>query len=300
MPPRKPTESDDADAWSRAPRTTGDGAPDPLTGGGATDDTSAEMGAEMGAISPSSAGIVATPSPLERGTAMARELADAFRDHVQRALGRLPSVTAGLDDAETSLAFVDHYLRTVKSETRAPILALIAAEAGAYYGELVCRELGGTWIGDGKDPRRLRLLMRDQFLYFSPIDQAFEVLLGRDSPDDGDDDDDDASIITGLDVEFHAHRRARPRVHREPDATALAHADAQPDETPDDATWLAERLAELPPIAQTEYYSLTCRFETLKLVLELLATKHLSEGRTPREYQVSDYALALADADADG
>lgn len=273
VPPRKPDDDDDAithgaDAWSRAPRTAGEPT---------SDDEPA------GAISPTE-GAVASPleSPLVAGSALARELADAFRGHVQRALGRSPSVTVGLDDAETSLAFVDHYLRTMRSETRAPILSLIAAEAGAYYGELVCRALGGTWIGDGKDPRRLRVLMRDQFLYFSPVDQAFEVLRGQGGEDD-DDDDDPAVPVEGLDTEFHADRRARPR-------------DESPDtDVQDDAAWLAERLAELPPIAQSEYYSLTCRYETLKLVLELLATKHLAEGRTPREYHVGDYARALAD-----
>jgi len=263
-----------------------------MVGDAVGDDALAPSGGDAQEVAARAPASVVGAGPVAHGTAMARELADAFRGHVQRALGRLSAnrTMVGLDDAETSLAFVDHYLSTVRSETRAPILALIAAEAGAYYGELVCRALGGTWIGEGKDPRRLRVLMRDQFLYFSPVDQAFEVLLGRDAPD-GDDDsqvDDETPSISGLDTEFHARRRRRPRPQRDGEAPTQG-------EPPDDATWLAERLAERPPIARTEYYSLTCRFETLKLVLELLATKHLDEGRTPREYHVADYVEALAD-----
>lgn len=218
-----------------------------------------------------------------------------------------------LDDSETSLAYVDHYLRTVRRERRAPIVALIAAEAGAYYGELVRTQMGGTWIGDGDDPRRLRLLLRDQFLHFSPVDQAWEALLGprgsdEDGDGDGDADDADASRLpeTRLDTSFHARRGLAPP---EPSPPAAVDDDDDDDDATsdvvvppealapatDDATWLGERLSELPPIPEDEYYSLTCRFETLKLVLELLATKHIAEGRRPREYHIADYVEALSE-----
>ncbi len=214
------------------------------------------------------------PSATTAGADLAAGLAAAFAEHVQRALG-LP-----LDGSETSLAFVDHYLRTARDGTRGPIAALVAAEAGAYYGELVRQLLGAQWIGEGSDPRRLRLLLEHQFLHFSPIDQAHEILAGLREDDDDDDDDGDAPDPDEppLDTAFHA--RSTP---------AATHPDA-----PTDASWLADRLAELPPVAAGEYYSLTCRFETLKLVLELLATKHMSEGRSPRTYTLDDYLAALA------
>lgn len=279
MPPsRKPTSADldDADAWSRAPRTASDG-PTP-------EDEVAD--APTVGVAPRSAELPSV-GPIAQGTKLARELADAFRGHVRRALG------APLDDSETSLAFVDHYLRTVRSETRAPILSLIAAEAGAYYGELVCATIGGTWIGDGRDPRRLRVMMRDQFLHFAPVDQALEALLGpgRDPIETGS--DDEGTAIATLDTTFHARRDRRPPTA--PPADDAAASEAEP--ASDDASWLAERLAELPPIGEDEYYSLTCRFETLKLVLELLATKHVGEGKSPREYHVADYVEALAGRD---
>lgn len=274
------------------------------------------MESTRGSASSPPRGAVATGagSPVEQGTRLAKELAAGFREHVRRAIG-MP-----LDDSETSLAYVDHYLRTVRNETRAPIVALIAAEAGAYYGELVCATMGGTWIGDGNDPRRLRLLLLDQFLYFSPVDQAWEALLGPahagdDERDDGDDDERPTESVlpdSRLDTTFHARRGLAPP---EPDPVPLAVNDpneAEEDDdaivapsaeavrleaaASDDASWLADRLAELPSIPEDEYYSLTCRFETLKVVLEFLATKHVAEGRRPRQYQIADYVEALAAA----
>jgi hypothetical protein len=290
----EPSDHDGADVPATSPTTRGS--------------------ASSAATSPGTTPAVQTSqSPVEQGTRLAQELAAAFREHVRRAIGM------GLDDSETSLAYVDHYLRTVRNETRAPIVALIAAEAGAYYGELVRATMGGTWIGDGADPRRLRLLLQDQFLYFSPVDQAWEALLGpragddEADDDDGDDDDDDerSDVLpeTRLDTTFHARRGLAPppadpvpiaapdpdEGDDDPNAFAAAEAMRHAASTTDDATWLADRLAELPSVPEDEYYSLTCRFETLKLVLELIATKHVAEGRRPRQYHIADYVDALAD-----
>jgi len=224
------------------------------------------------AASPDGAAAAESGAPLApagSAAALAEQLASALRDHVRRSLG----VT--LEDTSTSLAFVDHYLRVARSETRPPILLLLAAEAGAWYGELVRREVGGVWIGDGKDPRSLRLLLRPQFLHFAPVDQALEALLGPES--------DESRMPEGpaLDTTFHTRRAI---------VEARALVDGSEPAAEDDASWLADRLADLPPISEDEYYSLTCRYETLKLVLELLATKHVAEGRSPREYGLEDYA----------
>jgi hypothetical protein len=213
-----------------------------------------------------------TTALVAGATALVASLADSFRAHVQRATGLT------LDGSVESLAFVDHYLRLLRrapntGDTAAPIGELVAAEAGAYYGDLVAREIGGTWIGDGQDPSRLRMLIKPQFLYFAPVAQALEIvreLAGVDATPATSDD----AAVDPIDATFHARANQ--------DGTG-----------PDDATWIAQRLAELPPVAGEEYYSLTCRFETLQLVLEMLAHKHADEGRAPREYGVADYVDAL-------
>jgi hypothetical protein len=216
-----------------------------------------------------------TPPPRAEHVAasqLAADLARAFRDHVRRSLG------VELDGSETSLAIVDHYLASARDEQRPPIVALLGAEAGAYYGELVREQVGGHWIGEGDDPRRLRLLVAPQFVHFSPVDQAIEVVLGADV------DDDDPRVPDALDTAFHL----RP-IRSGEGAQAFA---GEPD-----AAWVERRLAEMSPVPEQEYYSLTCRFETLEYILELLAAKHAAEGKSPREYGPRDYLDVLGGAD---
>jgi hypothetical protein len=191
----------------------------------------------------------------------------AFSDHVARAL------KAELDGSVTSLAFVDHYLSMARHEEREPILSLVAAGAGAYYGELVRKDLGATWIGLGNDPRRLRLLMQSQLIHFSPTDQAFEAIVGGTL----DPSDHRHPAGEGLDASFHL---LSPR----PQSSG---ASAPPRQ--DDAAWVDDRLAELSPVPEDQFYSLTGRFETLQLILQLLAAKHLEAGVPPRTYGVEDY-----------
>ena len=196
------------------------------------------------------------------------ELVGLYRDQVRRAL------SVELDDTKTALAFVDHHLSTASEEGRVPILSLLAASAGAYYGELVRRLVGGMWIGDGKDPRRLRMLMKHQFIYFSPIDQALEAIAGESlEPDD--------PRLAGAE---HFDPAFRLRPIPDPDEADEDH----------DAVWLSARLSELPAVPESQFVSLTCRFETLELMHEMLATKHASEGRSPVVLGVEDYLEALA------
>lgn len=207
--------------------------------------------------------------------ALVDELARLFRDQVGRAL----KVT--LDGSETSLAFVDHHLAQARSEDRAAILGLLAAGAGAYYGELVREVFGATWIGDGRDPRRLRLLLEPTFLHFSPVDQAIEAIAGEALLPD------DPRIPDGppLDSAFHL-RPARSESYGETEE--------------EDGPWMEARLAELSPVPEDQFHSLTCRFETLKLMVEMLAAKHAHEGREPKPHALEDYVTILAEPSASG
>lgn len=209
-----------------------------------------------------------------KAEALVQALIRSFDEQVHRAL------EVRLDNSPTSLAFVDHYLSLAREEDREPIVSLLAAGAGAYFGELVRHQMGGTWVGDGKDPRRLRLLLDSQFIYFSPVDQAYEAIAGDTlSPDD-------ARIAAG--PAFDSAFGLQPSPEEEDEQDPETHAEM------DDARWLRERLAEVPPIPADHFHSLTCRFETLQLMLELLATKHASEGRSPRHYGLTDYVEVLA------
>ncbi|CAN5798312.1 hypothetical protein BH11MYX3_BH11MYX3_41720 [soil metagenome] len=71
-----------------------------------------------------------------------REYAEQVVDYVRRALG----VTLEYDS--DTLPVLDHYLRTVQetAATAQPAtLQLVIVTAGAYFGEVVRRRLGGRW-----------------------------------------------------------------------------------------------------------------------------------------------------------
>lgn len=187
------------------------------------------------------------------------DLEQNFRKQVQRALA------FDLDGSVASLAVVDHYLSLARGETRAPILELLAAGAGAYFGELVRREFGGTWVGQADDPRSLRLLLGAQLLFFSPVAVAHAAVLGRE-PDDDD-----------LDCALHLDRRPEPG----PDPT-------------DDAAWILQRLESAAPVPEDQFYSLTTRFETIAFIVELLSERRAAAGSEPRTYTLDDYYHILS------
>lgn len=239
-------------------------------------------------------------SDTDRAGAVTRLVGDLerrFKDGVTR------SLRFDLDDSVTSLAIADHYLTQARSETREPILSLLAASAGAWFGELVRRHIGGVWLGDGSDPRSLRLLLTPAFVYFSPADLAFTAILGEDPAPS------DPRVPAGLplDAGFHLdtgtalpHRtRAADPEDPPPDPPEADQPPPDPSRRPhddgsDDATWIAARLAELAPVPEDQFYSLTGRYETLELILELLAARREAAGFEPYEYRVEDYLRAFS------
>ena len=60
-------------------------------------------------------------------------------------------------DSET-MPLLDHYLREA-SGGRPETLALVAAAAGAYFGEVVRRLVGGTWQLGSSEPEHWRLVL---------------------------------------------------------------------------------------------------------------------------------------------
>ena len=214
--------------------------------------------------SPATAGADATQALVE-------QLQTTFREQLHRALETELSADLG----ESALAYVDHYLSLIRDEQREPIISLLAAGAGAWFGEFVRARVGGQWIGDAKDPRRLRLLLEAQFIHFSPIDMAYEAIFAASL------DPDDARLPPGavLDGSFHLRKDSETCEGE--------------DEALNDHDWVAERLAQTSPLPEDQYYSLTNRFETLTLILELLASRDLARGREPTRYHLNDYVAAL-------
>jgi len=200
---------------------------------------------------------------------LVEDLRGGFATQLERALG------VGLDNSVISLAYADHYLAQARAETREPILTLLAAGAGAYFGDLVCQTIGGTWLGDGKRATSLRVLLAPQMIYFSPFAIALDAIAGEAvAPGDP-----RAPADLPLDSAF---------LFAKPPASGAEEA-----EQDDDTTWLSDVLANLAPVPENHFHSLTCRFETLELMLQLLAERQASRGCTPQTYTIADYVAAF-------
>jgi len=198
------------------------------------------------------------------------DLACRFRDQVGRTLN------FELDGTPTSLAVVDHYLSTARNESRPAILGLLAAGAGAYFGELLRDHFGAFWIGQTSDPRRLRILLAPAFIYFAPIDLAYEAIVaGPLSPED-------PRHPTGRALDTGFHLRKKP-------------ADNRPDEA-SDHDWIDEQLTHLPPLPAEQFYSLTGRFETLEVIVDRLVNRRQMQGGAPGLLAVDDYLQTLTEA----
>lgn len=90
-----------------------------------------------------------------------------------------------LDLTQDTLPILDHYAELVDSP-RDELVSLLAPMSGAYFGELLRRQLeDGLWQIDPEDYTDWRLRFERCSLSFNPIGVALEVLLGQDVPDWG-------------------------------------------------------------------------------------------------------------------
>lgn len=90
-----------------------------------------------------------------------------------------------LDMTQETLPILDHYAR-VADAPRAEIVSLLAPICGAYFGELLRRQLDdGNWVTDDSEHSEWRLVFEKCSLTFNPIGIALEVLLQQDVPDWG-------------------------------------------------------------------------------------------------------------------
>lgn len=160
-----------------------------------------------------------------------REYADQAVAYVRNALG----VTLEYDS--DTLPLLDHYLRTVEQvagaapEAQPSAVQLVVATAGAYFGEVVRRRLGGRWeLGAHDDEDAQWRVVLPTGLNFAPAGFVAAAIAQADLDD--------------LDSEFDAPPRMRPYVQR-----AL------------------ERMGE---VSVEDYYSLCGRLDTLEHIHEVL------------------------------
>ena len=90
-----------------------------------------------------------------------------------------------LDLSQDTLPILDHYAELADAP-RDEVVSLLGPMCGAYFGELIRREIGdGVWQIDPDDHAQWRMRFEGCSLTFNPIGVALEVLLGQDIPDWG-------------------------------------------------------------------------------------------------------------------
>jgi hypothetical protein len=183
-----------------------------------------------------------SPSHSADSPAEVVEYADQAVQYVRRALG-MP-----LEYDSETLPLLDHYLRSVPGDNAAAA-HLVAATAGAYFGEVVKRRLGGEWDLPSRDPGSWRLVLPTG-LWFSPAAIALAVIVGSAEEDGslGDEiTDPEADAVTGSDwdASLNAPGPLRPLV--------------------------AQVLDNMADVSHDDYYSLCGRLDTIEHVESVLA-----------------------------
>ena len=80
------------------------------------------------------------------------EMAERTVEYVRRAVG------VSLEYDSDTLPLLDHYLRSVPRD-QTPLVELVVATAGAYFGEVVIRRLGGRWEVTSPSPTDWRVVL---------------------------------------------------------------------------------------------------------------------------------------------
>ena len=113
-------------------------------------------------------------------------------EYVRRAVG------LEMDYDSDTLPLLDHYLRSVPEDQPATV-ELVATSAGAYFGEVVRRRLGGRWDTTADDVIEWRVILPTG-LHFSPAGFVAAAIIRADLDD--------------LDTTIDAPPRMRPFVEQ--------------------------------------------------------------------------------------
>jgi hypothetical protein len=182
------------------------------------------------------------PPEDDESPAEVLEYASRAVDYVKR------SLELTLEYDSETLPVLDHYLREVP-EDNAAAAHLVAATAGAYFGEVVKRRIGGMWDLPSHDPGTWRLVLPSG-VWFSPAAMALAAIRGP-----SEDADDMLDADEGTDPNVQVPQEWDASLHAPPQLRAFV-SDA------------LERMADVSP---ETFYSLCGRLDTLEHLQSVLA-----------------------------
>jgi hypothetical protein len=173
------------------------------------------------------------------------DLADSCVRFVKRAL------SIELDYTPETLPILDHYLREAQGIDREEIISLVAPAAGAYFGEVVRRQLGPSrWHWVSEDFAEVRIEFDRCFLSFNPIGSALEAVVGNEVEGYGS----NLSLLS------------------------------------EDQGLVRESLERTGEVAEEDFYRLAVRFEVIEQVVALLVEKAIAKEELSRRFGPEVYA----------
>jgi hypothetical protein len=148
-----------------------------------------------------------------------------------------------LDYQAETLSLLDHYIEEGREAARKKpeTAALVAHAAGAYFGEVVRRRYASWWRAEGDDPGEYRIELEPVYLSFSPVQMMADALLR---------DDEASSDAPSERLELEEEDRAA----------------------------VADRLAELPPVSEREFYAPSTRLEVIDIAVEAIRARKMAAG----------------------
>ncbi len=184
-----------------------------------------------------------TPEPIA-------ELVAACLDYVRRSLG------TELDFTPETLPLLDHYLSEVREEleTKPQLAELTAHAAGAYFGEVLRRQMRGFWRAPSASLHDYQVCSSVAFVSINPFGVAYDAL---------------------YDKSEHGGPRSNLRL------------------APEDHGYIAARLATVPEVPEEQFYLLTTRLEAIEITVEALRARLDEEGYSEMEYTPEDYESEL-------
>jgi len=175
-----------------------------------------------------------------------RELAEACEQYVVRALG------FQLDYSVETLPVLDQYVLDVRASVaeRPDLMPLLSHAVGAYFGEVMCRTLGGFWRTPSPNVVDWQVCLTPVFLWLNPVGVAYDALAGHTD---------------------HGGPSSQLRVSLE------------------DREFVRARLARLEEVDEEQYYSFSTRIEVMQVVIEELQRRMEESGYGETEFDLTDY-----------
>ena len=177
------------------------------------------------------------------------ELVRACLDYVKRSLG------TELDFTPETLPLLDHYLSEAREQLSAKpeLVELTAHAAGAYFGEVLRRQMRGFWR-TAPSLHDFQVCSSVAFVAINPFGVAYDALYGGTE---------------------HGGPRSNLRL------------------APEDHGYVAARLATVPELPEDQYYLLSTRIEVIDITVEALRARLEEEGYSEMEYTPEDYEAEL-------